>query len=146
MTNLRSRIREPGTGGALAGIFFVLAIAIAFWRFHGRPGGPPQHIYIDMDSGQLFVADANAPYPVETPAGTVSGVRAFLYTCRECSEEDWFVAHLERINNGQSHVRLPTLPMWYRGDSDKGQRIQDTKVFHPCPGGELRQCKASDLF
>jgi hypothetical protein len=132
-------------GGALAVVLFSLAIVIALLRLYGGTRNH-QYIYVDLESGQLFTGAPDQAYPVMSPAGTASGVRAFVYTCHDCTDQDCFIGHLERMEDGKRLVRLPSLIIWYRGDSDKGLRIQDTKFFHECPNGRLKQCLPDDLF
>jgi hypothetical protein len=53
--------------------------------------------YLDLGTGQLFADDAAAIAPIDAPSGTGAGVRAYVFSCNDCSDEQQrFTGWLER--------------------------------------------------
>lgn len=62
-----------------------------------RQGTPTRyHFYFDLRAGALFVAPSESLPPIEALAGG-PGVRAYVYTCGQCTEDQRRVGYLEAL-------------------------------------------------
>jgi hypothetical protein len=52
-----------------------------------RGNAASQVYFYDLDSGELFAQPAEAMPPVDAPSGANKGVRAFVYTCGSCADD-----------------------------------------------------------
>lgn len=66
------------------------------------PGTARSVYYYDLNTGDLFVADAGLIPPIDAPSGmlqgttsTKAGVLAYVFTCGSCSPQDRYVAWIE---------------------------------------------------
>ena len=76
----------------------VLAIGMVLIVTRGGSGLPtgdePTYFY-DVETGELFIASGNQVPPIQSPAGN-EAVRANVYTCGACTEEERFVGYYEK--------------------------------------------------
>jgi hypothetical protein len=65
---------------------------------------PPEMVYFyDVDNAEVFTHTLADPPPVRTPKQAAEdpepkGVRAFIYSCGQCTPDKWFIAYVERFN------------------------------------------------
>jgi hypothetical protein len=66
------------------------------------PGTARSVYYYDLNTGELFVADAGLIPPIDAPSGVLrgtqdgkAGVMAYVFTCGSCSPQDRYVAWIE---------------------------------------------------
>jgi hypothetical protein len=66
------------------------------------PGTARSAYYYDLNTGDLFVADASLIPPIDAPSGVLrgtdsakAGVQAYVFSCGSCSPEDRYVAWIE---------------------------------------------------
>ena len=80
--------RSPQQATVVAIVLLIVALGSLAWQFRG-PGAPDSSVYYwDLETDEHFVAPAQTP-PVEAPSGG-EGVRAILYSCGECTPNEWF--------------------------------------------------------
>ena len=147
----------------LAVVVLLAALVVVAMQF--RSAGPRTALDVyfwDMQANQAFVHPGNAIPPVEAPSGG-EGVRAHLYTCGECTPDEWF-GYLEKYTDRakQHHEQTGDIPAedeqrvraldgerWMAYYSREGQRIidaiyavYDDEHAAPCnqPGVPPRQC------
>lgn len=65
--------------------------------------------YYDLNTGELFVAEAGLAPPIDAPSGPLrgtdnhkAGVRAYVFTCGEDSKQDRYVAWIETYPRGST--------------------------------------------
>ena len=90
---------------AIAAIVFLgIALTVVYKQIAGpsQRSGDYQAYYLDRNTGSVFTANANLYSPIEAPSGPLAddggpaGVRAIVFACGECgNEEDRFVAYVE---------------------------------------------------
>lgn len=80
---------NPATALAAVVALLIVSLAVLVTQLGGTGGGPTPVYFWDLDAGEPFEAPADAMPPVDAPSGGV-GVRAHLYTCGECTAEEWF--------------------------------------------------------
>jgi hypothetical protein len=61
---------------------------------------PTQAWYYDLNAGKLFAGPLTAIPPIPAPSGPLpngepAGARAYVYTCKTCSEADRVIAYVE---------------------------------------------------
>lgn len=88
-----------GNPAALAGLAFVL-IALAVILSRGGDQLPEvQPItaawYYNLDTGELFSGPME-PAPIDAPGGSGQAVRAHLFSCGACTEQERFIGFLTR--------------------------------------------------
>lgn len=90
----------------------VLALSLAFLWYQLQPPPPlPQWLkgqepievyFFDLETGEIFAHPVSDPPPILTPKQAAGdkprGVRAYIYTCSDCSPEKRFVAFYETFN------------------------------------------------
>jgi hypothetical protein len=136
-------------------------------------GASPRHgadiaWYYDMGTERLFAAPYQ-PAPIRAPSDgdkqTRSGVIARVFTCGQCSEDEWFVSYLEKymdealyavveLEQGDDPeneamlervatmghvVRVPHHDAWLMYDSAKGMQVRRRASQH-CEGGAPKAC------
>lgn len=79
-------------------IISLVAVAFAGWRVYAILGGgmapPTSYYYYDTVSGELMTAGASNVPPIVK--GGNECVRAYVFTCDNCSEEARFVGFYEK--------------------------------------------------
>jgi hypothetical protein len=65
-----------------------------------RRGGPaPDSLYyLDLQSGELVHGPTDGLSPIDLPSGN-QGVRAFVYTCGDCTESELLVGYVQKYND-----------------------------------------------
>ncbi len=80
----------------------ILLVANPLGKDRPLPGTARNVYYYDLNTGELFVADAGLISPIDAPSGVLqgttrgkAGVKAYVFTCGTCSPEDRYVAWIE---------------------------------------------------
>lgn len=87
---------------AVATIAAVAILVVALVMLVSSGGGGPtasgNAYFYDLETGEVFVGDATAIPPIQSPAGN-QAVRAHFYTCTECTEEARFLGYYEKYTD-----------------------------------------------
>ncbi|MEM9348526.1 MAG: hypothetical protein AAGB26_18305 [Planctomycetota bacterium] len=151
---------NPVYGYSIAGGIFLIAIIIAGISLMSSGGGEPEttsrFYYYDMQTGELFVDEANLIPPIKAPSGG-EGVIAEVYSCGDCEGEK-FVGLLRKYSDAAKEAMEKELPpdtkgilvrlagahsRWVPEDSKAGQEMRASSVAAArsrCPGGEPAIC------
>lgn len=145
------------TAAAICVLVVALGVMLLTQRGPG-PGALRDAYFWDLETQEPFVASITEVPPIEAPSGG-RGVRAYLYTCGECTPEEWF-GHLETYTEEAKEYyerdgvppeddhELLVRPLeggsWvpYDAAADVIER-----PYEPCPGGGERfprQCRPGD--
>ncbi len=114
--------------------------------------------FFDQNTGELLVLPADTDGPVDTESGLYqgepAGVRAHVFSCGRCTEDERFVGWLEKPTALSPHtteqepasesahifIRSVDNPTWVLYDSPAGRRMRD-RVSERCGDGQkLRYC------
>jgi hypothetical protein len=116
-------------GGVFLVILPVCACVIFGTLFYvvkstASPGGPgvfgmgampapiTQVFYYDIITGKLFAADTAEFAPIETPDksrlanGEPAGVKANVFSCGKCREDEWYIGYLETYLPGAKAAQI----------------------------------------
>ncbi len=89
----------------------IVLLGLCLWFIiHQLSTGPgselnPRAYYYDLNTGELFVDDSSKFPPIEAPSGPdpdgqPAGVRAIVFSCSSCDDEDsLWVGYLEKFAN-----------------------------------------------
>jgi len=88
---------------AVAVVLLLIGVGLIVVRGGGdsrTSGGPaPESLYyLDLQSGKLFEGPTDAVASIPAPSGG-DGVRAFVYTCGECTEAELVVGYVQQLND-----------------------------------------------
>lgn len=93
---------NPAVVTIIAIVVLLVCLAVIWSQLGGGRGySPITEIYFyDLNTGELFIAEATAVAPIEAPSGDFNGlpagVRAHVYACDDCGDEsDREVAFLQ---------------------------------------------------
>lgn len=77
----------------------VVIVAIAGFILIRSNGGSEAlgSWYYDLGTGELFVGPDSAIAPIEAESGVNQGVRAYIYTCGDCSSEQRKLIYLSKM-------------------------------------------------
>ena len=105
--NVREWLTEHATAVAVtAVVVFVLALLAIFIQTTDRSApvslGDTVYFY-DLNSGDLFPAARDEIPPIESSSGPhegkPAGVRAYIFTCGECTPKQWTIGYLETFTD-----------------------------------------------
>ena len=90
----------------------------------GRPKGPRQQWFYDLETKALFPAPPEAIPPIDTESGKEKGVKAMVFTCTSCASDRriaWLekypkeakkqILDMQRQREEASGKNLPPIPM-----------------------------------
>lgn len=84
----------------------ILLVANPFGKDQLFPGTARNVYYYDLNTGELFIANAGLIPPIDAPSGVLrgtssgkAGVRAYVFGCGSCSPEDLHVAWIEMYDH-----------------------------------------------
>ncbi len=88
---------------AVAVVLLLVGVGLIVLRGGGPSqtsgGAAPSNLYYyDLQSGELFAGPTDAIGTIEAPSGG-DGVRAFVYTCGECTQDELVVGYIQRLND-----------------------------------------------
>lgn len=153
-------LRKPRTlMGIAAGIVIVGCMYILFREVGPARPSTVYYWYYDLNTNKLIIAPDQIP-PIPTPSGlnegVNAGVRAYLFSCGECSDKlQRFIGYLETfppeaqasLNNavgyggigdnpdrGRNLVKRPTDEKWVEAASDDGVKVMSVRA-EACPNG-----------
>lgn len=118
------------TGGAI--VILLVTLGVIALQMRG-PSTPGTDVYFwDVEENEAFAA-TNQPSPMTAPSGN-EGVRAYLYTCGECTADEWF-GYLRKRTEEYYEFR-ENVPMGYGGMSPDEQDAFEfrTDVVRPLDG------------
>lgn len=148
------------TIGAVVAVAIALGVVVWQMRSDVPATGEAQVYFWDVETEERFGAPAEMP-PIEAPSSG-RGVRAHLFTCGECTPDEWF-GFLETVmdeakeryeQDGEQPgdddwlVRSLDGGEWVRASSRQGMRIAE--IMHgedPCPNPDvepIRECMYQD--
>jgi hypothetical protein len=80
----------------IAVIAILIIVGCVIWTTRGNDGvTPSQQIYFyDLGSGELFTADRAQEPPVDAPSGAALGVKAAVFSCGACTDDDFVIAFI----------------------------------------------------
>jgi hypothetical protein len=82
------------------GAVVALVVALGVWYWQQRPTREAivvrQVYFYDLDKGELLTLPRDQVPPARTKSGEGKGVRAYVYSCGECTKEQMFIGYLER--------------------------------------------------
>ncbi len=86
----------------VAALVLIVGIGLIVVRGAGGPDrrgapAPQSNYFYDLGTGELFTQPVAALPPVTAPSGG-EGVRAFVFTCGECTPSQLVVGYLQRLN------------------------------------------------
>ena len=99
--------KSPALTVGLSIAVIVVSVGFLYSRVSSGQAAEPtfevRHAYFyDLSSGKIFVNALSDPPPIAAPGqgegDEPRGVRAYLYTCGQCSPVEWFVAYLESFD------------------------------------------------
>lgn len=161
---------QPIVAGVVI-VVLILAFARITCELMGGPGYSPitqEFYYYDLNTGELFpvsykeVPPIPAPSDIENDTGENNGVRAFVFSCTDCSDPSTFkIAYLQRLSDEakEMHERMksgeippeemmmvpeeeyyvarPGDSRWVSGMSEQGMRLVESAYTEECPDGEM---------
>lgn len=156
MTSVRQFLNEHPPV-VLVGL--VVAAALFIWTMLPASTEAIRHIptayFYDLNTGELLILAADTEEPFETKSGPnhgrLAGVRAHVFTCGRCTEDERFVGWLEMPDHAKSEpvidetakpakidragesppepsrilIRSESDPIWVPYHSRAGRRIRD---------------------
>lgn len=154
--------RWPKTTGVIAIGAFILAIGFLITHYvHSNQRTKGDLWFYDVKAKRLFPASDLSVPPINSPSGPGTGVRAQVFSCGDCSEQNRFIAYLEMLTpDGKQAVeaqmkssgsqtgigfaleklpfavlvRSPDDEAWYPQSSSEGQAIVDAgRLKGGCP-------------
>jgi hypothetical protein len=153
----------------VAVVILIISLAVIIWYNQRGPSQPGQIAvyYYDLSAGKLITAKQNDIPPIDIKSGAGMGVKAYVYSCGECSDASKrFVGYLEKLTDEAKKARLEQIANpnaasgarrrdltnagtmirrekegeWVAIDSDEGRAILN-ELREKCATGEtLRQC------
>ena len=131
-----------------AALLLLIALTVLYFQFASPGGGTLRAIYFkDLETGEMFEQAGGTIAPITAPSGG-RGVRAHLYTCGECTPDEWF-GYLETFSEeararydeegyvpdmeDEHLVRDLNNGRWVGYFTREGERIIES-VYAPCPG------------
>ena len=151
---------NPVYGYSIAGGVFLIAIVITVISITSSGPGEPEtsskFYYYDMNTGELFIDEANLIPPIKAPSGG-EGVLAEVYSCGDCEGEQ-YVGLLRKYSDSAKAAIEKELPpdasgslvrlandnsSWVPADSPQGQQMRAASVAEArskCPGQEPKIC------
>lgn len=166
--SIRHQLNGP-VGYGLAG--FCVLVAIIIIVTSGGEASTRQltkgTFFYDTATKALFVAEVDAIPPIAPPGGgdSKAGVRAYVYSCGECTAEARFVGYVEtypddvveqvrqmpdsveaqderdKLRAESRQVSSPDAIEWVAKSSDEGKQVVE-KAMTKCPS--IRSCKPLD--
>lgn len=137
----------------LAAVILVAALGLVVMQFQGPTYVPPNVYYWNLDTNEVFVQRADAVPPIQAPNGG-EGVRAYLFSCGECSPDQWF-GYLQKFDEEgkrlqeqgevlleeEDHLLVRSLEGgdWVPIFSAEGTRIHDVITTRECDGAGDQQ-------
>ncbi|MEZ6191078.1 MAG: hypothetical protein R3C45_07265 [Phycisphaerales bacterium] len=103
--------QKPGRKGiVLTSLIAAAATGVLITTFLGGgkpPGVTDRAFFYDLNTGELYAADAGLTPPIDAPSGALrgtdnqkAGVRAYVFTCRGGTETDRYIAWIETYAPG----------------------------------------------
>ncbi|MFW6059506.1 MAG: hypothetical protein ACODAQ_04960 [Phycisphaeraceae bacterium] len=143
----------------VAAVLLVVALSVVAMQLRGPTYQPTEVYFWDLGTEEPFVLTSDQTPPVEAPSGD-RGVRAHLYTCGECTPDEWF-GYLETLTKEakQAQMSEDVLPeeedrlvraldgeRWVPYFSEQGMAIQDRVYASNCGDAETlpEQCLPTD--
>lgn len=150
MGNIREWLnRNPAIAGMIAVAVVVVAVIVVTLSSRGpTPLYGALSYYYDLNTATLLVDRAGRETPFETESGPTAdgdpaGVRAIVFSCGDCHEEDErFPAYLRKSGpEGQTLIRRPDDARW-RSANPEVEAAWREEVAERCrqAGGSARQC------
>ena len=135
-----------------------------------------EFFYYDVNTGNLFVANYEAVSPIAAPSdidnntGRLNGVRAFVFSCTDCSDPDtYMIKYLQRYTpkakeahekmlagemsdeymyispEEESEIKRPGDENWVPSISEEANKIMEEAYQERCPDGErAKECFPRD--
>jgi len=90
--------RHPKTTATVALLGLLAAIGFLVFQQVTKNQRPKGDLWFyNLKTDKLFpVSDMTLP-PIDTESGPQTGVRAYVYSCGECTESEQFIAYLESM-------------------------------------------------
>lgn len=85
---------NPAVGATLAAVVLIGVVIALMLTMRGPNLAAPEAFYVDLETGEFFVAEAQSD-PPPSPADNPSAV-ARVYTCNGCDLETAFLGRAER--------------------------------------------------
>lgn len=146
-------------GGVVIAVVLALAVVLYFVLTADPPRGTPrsartQMWFYDTDTKQLFPGPAKERPPIAAPSGK-EGLRAYVFSCGACTEDEWFVAYLEKYDDSrrsgdapnemaavnESHiVRSPDSEEWYSAISEEANKVRGAPNVKCAGKGKPVEC------
>jgi len=120
---LRAKLEEnKALAFSVGGGLVLLAIGSLIWMiFFMTEGGSGDHQgpyrgatfwFYDLNTKELYIAPRDSKSPTKAPSDegkdTMSGVRAYVFSCGECGDESKrFIGYLEKFEKGKVPEGLP---------------------------------------
>jgi hypothetical protein len=103
---LMDSVRDPKVGGGLAAVCFLAAVGITVMNSGGGRGTVVVAAWFyDLNTKTLFEGPREGIMPIDAPSGALkdgpadlggkAGVKAWVYSCGECTEKDQFIGYLQ---------------------------------------------------
>lgn len=150
-------LSKPQVGGPIIAVALIAAFIIAYGALAGKekmPGRPAvtRYWYFDVDTKRLFSATNKGMPPIDAPSGPGKGVRAHVYACGHCGDEDTlFIAYIVKYTDtarsgggdpgkviAGNLIADPKAMAWHPRESAAGAIISDVVARHKCPKGTPR--------
>lgn len=163
--SLRETInKNPKVGfGVVGGVMMLSAIIAATFVLGGDNDTASlvyDDWYYDLESKKLFKAELGLTPPIEAPSGPNKGVKAYVYSCKDCSDaSSRFIGYLEMLTPESKEaesdrekeeiyraghmVRLEKDSDWVNLYTPAGEKVVDWAIEH-CKGKQPIFCNADD--
>lgn len=110
--NIRQSLSMHSTTATVAtAVIFVVALLAIFMQATDRPAPSSTGdnvYYYDLNSHDLFAGPRNEIPPIESPSGPhqdkPGGVRAYVFTCSDCTSKQWTIGYLETFTDKAKHA------------------------------------------
>lgn len=95
--SVRHKLNGPiGIGAAVGLVLIALLYVFVFANFGNERQLTEAEFFYDIQQKRLFTARPTPWTPIDAPSGAKNGVKAYVYSCGECSDKDKrFIAFLE---------------------------------------------------
>jgi len=127
-----------------AALMLVIGATMVVRHVAGGPGAveaPPEQVYFfDVQTGQLFAAPIDAPSPTTAPSGPDNGVRAVVYTCGTCDDDQITVGYLQMMSQRgkEIYARVKELGPDVTPDLVAQLELESFVALPPEPGGDVQ--------
>lgn len=162
--SIKSMMQDPKIGGTVAAVLLITAVTLILTQKGDSRGFVVTGAYYyDLNTKKLFDGPREELLPIDAPSGPLqaaepadigkkAGVKAYVYSCGECKEGEWFIGLLEyypesvwSLKDSETEydkfsearkIAAPDGP-WIQANSEEGKKLNDQRIFMNCKQPKL---------